>query len=359
MPTKASKSRFTRWVSFTTRDFLITLLIFIVASALCIRMQQVTTDGFAYPVFVLAVMLTSRLTNGYLFGFLAAIFGVICVNYIFTFPYWEINFTMTGYPLTFVVFLAVSIVTSALTTQVRQQERLRSETEKEKMRANLLRSVSHDLRTPLTSIIGSTSAVLENANLSREEQCELLEDARDEAQWLIRVVENLLSITRMGNAQANIIMEPEAAEEVLVEAVRKFRNRFPNIKVTLTIPDELLLVPMDPILIEQVLSNLMENAVFHGKETTQIQLSVRADDDFACFSVLDNGYGIPLSVLPTLFDGTMKHNESSSGDGRRSMGLGLSVCQAVVQAHGGTMDARNLETGAEFFFRLPLYKEDY
>ena len=358
MQNKHSKSLLARWFPVCWRDLSLTLLILIIASAICMRLQQLTTDGFASPVFVLSVVLIARLTTGYLFGFMAAITGVICVNYIFTYPYWELDFTLTGYPLTSVVFLAVSVMTSALTTQVRQQERLRSETEKEKMRANLLRSVSHDIRTPLTSIVGSTSAVLENPELTREEQQELLTDARDEAQWLIRVVENLLYITRMGDAQANIAKEPEAAEEVLVETVRKFRKRFPDIKVSIQIPDDLLLVAMDPILIEQVLSNLLENAVFHGNCTTRIQVAVQTDDRYARFSVTDNGNGIPEHILPNLFDGTLKHNESADGDGRRSMGLGLSVCMAIVRAHNGTMNAKNTDTGAEFSFRLPLFDEE-
>ena len=358
MRSKSTKSRLSRWFPFSGRDLFVTLFILLLASAICIRLQQMTTDGFASPVFVLAVVLTSRLTNGYLFGFITAVVGVICVNYIFTYPYWELDFTLAGYPLTTVVFLAVSIMTSALTTQVRQQERLRSETEKEKMRANLLRSVSHDIRTPLTSIVGTTSAVLENPDLSREEQCELLEDARDEAQWLIRVVENLLSITRMGDKQARITKQPEAAEEVMAEAVRKFRKRFPNIQVTVSIPADLLLVAMDPILIEQVLANLLENAVFHGKHTSHIRVAVKEEGSFACFSVLDNGGGIARDELPNLFDGTLKHNESTDGDGRRSMGLGLSVCQAIVHAHDGVMEATNKDDGAEFSFRLPLNSEE-
>ena len=251
-------------------------------------------------------------------------------------------------------FLAVSLITSTLTTQIKQQERLRAESEKEKMRANLLRSVSHDIRTPLTSIMGATSALLENPGLSQEEQRTLLTDARDDAQWLIRVVENLLSITRMGDTQARISKQPEAAEEVLGEAVRKFRKRFPSISVEVRAPQELLIVPMDPILVEQVLSNLLENAALHGETTTRITLSVQEDGSFARFSVRDNGCGIPKKVLPTLFDGGLKHSETSACDGKRNMGLGLSVCLAIVRAHGGSMEANNLSAGAEFSFRLPL-----
>jgi two-component system sensor histidine kinase KdpD len=245
-------------------------------------------------------------------------------------------------------------MTCALTTQARQSERLRAENEKEKMRANLLRSVSHDIRTPLTSIVGSTSVMLEDDNLSPQERHELLQDIRREAQWLIRIVENLLSITRMGDAAANIAKEPEAAEEVLGETARKFRKRFPLLHLSVSVPDDLLIIPMDAVLIEQVLSNLLENAVAHGKSTTHIHMSVQSEGAFARFIVKDNGCGFSESELPTLFDGSLKHSETTSGDGKRNMGLGLSVCLAIVRAHGGTMEAQNLPDGAEVSFRLPL-----
>ena len=348
-----------RLFPFSRRDLLVSAIILSCAFGICIPLQRAnSSDGFASPVFVLAVLCVSRFTTGYLFGLIASVLGVVCVNFIFTYPYWVVNFTLSGYPLTFLVFLAVSIMTCALTTQARQSERLRAENEKEKARANLLRSVSHDIRTPLTAILGATSAVLENPEMSPEDRSILLEDVRDDAQWLIRVVENLLSITRIGSDQASIAKSPEAAEEVLGEAARKFRRRFPQVSVSVTAPESLLMVPMDPILIAQVLSNLLENAVLHGGTTTAISLSVQKEGDFARFSVRDNGRGIPESALPTLFDGTMKHSETPTSDGKRNMGLGLSVCLAIVRAHGGAMEARNLETGAEFSFRLPLNKEE-
>ena len=343
----------------SVQDFLITVILFACATGVCALLWQARSiDGFAFPVYTLTVLLISRLTTGYLYGLAASILGVVCTNYIFTYPYWAFNFSITGYSLTFLVFLVSSIMTCALTTQVRRQERVRSEAEKEAMRANLLRSVSHDIRTPLTSIVGSTSTVLENPGLSEPERRELLEDARDEAQWLIRMVENLLSITRMGDAQARIATKPEAAEEVLGEAARKFARRYPDVHISVSAPDELLMVPMDAILIEQVLSNLMENSMIHGEVTTEIQLSLRADGKYACFTVADNGKGIPPKELPTLFSGTLKRGETSQGDGKRNMGLGLSVCLAIVRAHGGRLTARNLSQGAEFTFRLPLLKEE-
>ena len=348
-----------RLFPFSRRDLLVSAIILSCAFGLCNLLRLAgSSDGFASPIFVLAVLLVSRLTTGYLFGLIASLPGVVCVNFVFTYPYWAVNFTLSGYPLTFLTFLVVSIMTGTLTAQAKQRERLRAENEKEKMRANLLRSVSHDIRTPLTAILGATSAVLENPEMSPEDRSILLEDVRDDAQWLIRVVENLLSITRIGSDQASIAKSPEAAEEVLGEAARKFRRRFPQVSVSVTAPESLLMVPMDPILIAQVLSNLLENAVLHGGTTTAISLSVQKEGDFARFSVRDNGRGIPESALPTLFDGTMKHSETPTSDGKRNMGLGLSVCLAIVRAHGGAMEARNLETGAEFSFRLPLDKEE-
>ena len=351
--------RFSDLFSFSLQDLRTTFLILLVAVAFCILLQRLEPSaGFSMPVFVLTVLLTSWLTTGYFWGLLSAVLGVIAVNYFFTYPFWAFNLTITGYPLSFLTFLSVSIITSTLTTKTRQLDKLRMENEKIRMRADLLRSVSHDIRTPLTSIIGSTSAVLDNPDLSLEDRRTLLQDVKQESQWLIRVVENLLSITRIGGDQAELTTRPEPAEEVLAEAIQKANKRLPDIQFTVNVPDELLMVPMDPILIEQVLSNLIENAAVHGVTTTAIHLSVQKDGDFAAFSVRDNGQGIAPALLPHLFDYSIRHTLSPIGDGKRNMGLGLSVCSAVVKAHGGHLTARNTGDGAEFIFCLPLSKEE-
>ena len=350
-----------RWFPFSVRDLLVSLALFVCAVIFCAVALQSSfgeNSSFASPIFVLTVLLISRFTTGYLYGLVASVLGVICVNYVFTYPYMELDFTMTGYPLTFLALLMVSAITSALTSRVKQQERLRVETEKEKMRANLLRSVSHDIRTPLTSIVGATSTILDTPGLSPQQQRDLLTDVRDDAQWLIQVVENLLSITRMGNENTKLTKIPEAAEEILGDTIRKFRKRYPAVSVRVFAPEDLLMVPMDAILIQQVLSNLLENAMLHGKTTSHLDVGVERYRDTARFFVRDNGCGIPTHVLPTLFDGTLKHSETSGGDGKRNMGLGLSVCLAIVRAHGGTMDAQNLDAGAEFTFCLPLSEEE-
>lgn len=349
------------WFPFSVRDLLVSLALFLCAVIFCtvaLRSSFGENSNFASSIFVLTVLLISRFTTGYLYGLVASVLGVICVNYVFTYPYMELDFTLSGYPLTFLALLAVSAITSALTTRVKRQERLRAENEKEKMRANLLRSVSHDIRTPLTSIVGATSTILDNPNLSPQQQRDLLTDVRDDAQWLIQVVENLLSITRMGNEHATLTKVPEAAEEILGDTIRKFRKRYPAVSIRVLAPEELLMVPMDAILIQQVLSNLLENAMLHGKTSSHLEVGVERYQNTARFFVRDNGAGISPHILPTLFDGTLKHSETSGGDGKRNMGLGLSVCLAIVRAHDGTMDAKNLDTGAEFTFCLPLSEQE-
>ena len=299
-PNSKSKTNLATLFPFSMRDLIVTALILFVAVAFCILLQRLDPSaGFATPVFVLTVLLTSRLTTGYFWGLFSAVLGVIAVNFFFTFPYWAFNLTITGYPLSFLTFLSVSVITSALTTKTRQLDKLRMENEKIRMRADLLRSVSHDIRTPLTSIIGSTSAVLDNPDLSQEDRRSLLEDVKQEAQWLIRTVENLLSITRIGSDRTELNKQLEPVEEVLAEAVQKARKRLPDIKFSVEVPAELLMVPMDPILIEQVLSNLIENAVIHGQTTTAIHLRAeKTEDGFAAFSVRDNGQGIsPYSTI--------------------------------------------------------------
>lgn len=342
---------------------LITFVILAVAAAFCFVIQQfVSTDTHVPLIFVLAVLFVSRFTEGYLYGIVASMLAVIGVNFVFTYPYFAFNFTLTGYPLTFVTLLAVSVSVSTLTTQIKTQEAIRLEAEKEKMRGNLLRAVSHDIRTPLTSIVGSASAILDNnETISEENKLELIKDIKEEAQWLIRIVENLLSVTRINGESAKIKTEVEAVEEVIGSAVLKFNKRFPEVLVEVDVPQEVLLVPMDAILIEQVLVNLLENSVIHGKTTTLIKINVMVNyvDNRVLITVEDDGAGIKESVLPTMFEGNLSSKEGEEYDSKRNMGIGLSVCMSIVKAHKGNMMAENkADKGARIIFSLPMSKEE-
>lgn len=342
------------------RNALITAALLGGASLVCAGMNLISDGDQAVPmVFVLAVLLTARITDGYIYSLVASVVSVFGVNYAFTYPYFEFNFTITGYPFTFLTMFTVSVVVGMLTDQVKRQSRIEAEAEAEKMKANLLRSVSHDLRTPLTTIIGSTSAVLENYDkFSDDVKRDLIGQVREDAQWLMRLVENILSITRMKNGPVHIKKSPEAAEEIAAEAVSKFRARFPETHVSVSVPPELVMVPMDAVLVEQVLTNLMENAVLHGRHVSRIELSVRCEGDEAVFSVADDGCGIDPRILPRLFTEMFPHAQELRGDVRRNMGIGLSVCMSIVRAHGGRMTAQNRkEGGACVTFALPLEEE--
>lgn len=343
------------------RNLGLTLLLLGAASFVCLlMMNSIGNSDSAVPlVFVLAVLVVARLTDGYFYSFIASIISVIGVNFAFTYPYFEVDFTITGYPLTFLTMLAVSLVVGMLTEQVKRQGRIEAEAEKQRMQANLLRAVSHDLRTPLTTIIGSTNAVLENYDaFSDDVKRDLIGHVRDDAQWLVRLVENILSITRIKEGVVQIVKESEAAEEIAAEAVTKFRKRFEGVRVRVSVPDELLMVPMDATLIEQVLINLMENVVLHAQTATEIVLRIRRQGELAEFAVEDNGAGIDPKVLPMLFEEMFPHAQELRGDGRRNLGIGLSVCMSIVRAHGGTMSAGNLPSGgARVAFTLPMGEE--
>ena len=144
-------------------DFLLTVAILAIATILCTLLRRLDDgSGYVNLIFVLAVACISRWTEGFFWGTFSSVSAVLFVNFVFTYPYWAFNFTITGYPLTFLAMLTVSIMISAMNTQIKKQEKLRLETEKEAVRANLLRAMSHDIRTPLTSIVGNTAAILDN-----------------------------------------------------------------------------------------------------------------------------------------------------------------------------------------------------
>ena len=348
------------WFPVGWKETLITLGILLLASVCCSLLHGLDASGsYASMVFVLAVMCVARVTTGYLYGIIASFVGVVATNYLLTYPYGALNFTIAGYPLTFCVMLAVSIITSALTTRAKAHERLKAETEKEIMRANLLRAISHDIRTPLTSILGATSAVLEGGDrVSPEKQRELLTQVQEEARWLINMVENLLSITRMNNENALLSKQPEVVEEVVGGAVQKFRSRYPNVCITIRPSEEFAVASMDATLMEQVLINIMENAVLHGKNTTRITLTLTQDDQWVSIAVEDDGGGVDPKIIHKILDDSFSQIREERSDTKRNMGIGLSVCRSIIKAHGGAIAVGNTEQGAEFTVTLPRDQEE-
>ena len=345
---------------FSGMDVLKALGLYLVAVMCCLLLRSFdmhNDTSYVAMIFLLDVFLTAYWTDGYLLGIIMAVVGMFSVDIIFTYPFWHISFTLTGFPLTFLVMMTISILTATVTSRAKQTEAIRREAEREKMYADLLRAVSHDIRTPLTGIVGATNVLLEQeSTLTAEQRKQLLQCTNEDAEWLIRIVENLLSITRISSEEAKVKKEPEPAEEVIESAVAKTHKHYPEVDIRVHLPDELMMVPMDPLLMEQVLVNLMENAVIHG-ETHHIDVTLSSEGNCAVFTVADDGRGIPQHLLPRLFDGSARSDRSS--DGKRSMGIGLSVCRTIVLAHGGVIRGDNRqEGGAVFTVTLPMKGEN-
>lgn len=467
-----------------------------------LMLNKVTEAPNAAEIYILAVLLTSLWTNGFLWGMLASLVGVVGTNYFFTYPYFAINFTLSGYPITFLSMLIVALITNTLAAGLKEQmsmtkareqktqqlnqvsqqllkvtsiqetaelaccwlcnflgrparfylspktyvkecgtgvnvdedvdekkqttiveqvftsgkrqssifdyiplkskdrviavvaiysqgqpqlsnemndflqlifsqfvmvlERQQLEDEhqktiiekqREQMRGNLLRAISHDLRTPLTSIIGASSAILDNeGKIATSDMQDLIGDINNDAMWLLRMVENVLSVTRIDtDAPANLHKSAEPIEEVVAQAVQKTTKHFPNCKLQVSIPEEFIMVYMDSTLIEQVVINLIENAIRHSESTAPIEVSVQAGmNSQVLFSVRDHGVGIPEDKLATLFEGFSIRNNDKT-DRTKGLGIGLSICKSIIVAHNGTIHGENMpDGGACFTFTLPM-----
>ena len=259
--------------------------------------------------------------------------------------------------LTFVQTLAGQIALALeLQLAFNEQNNIMLEAEREKIRSTLLRSVSHDLRTPLTSILSASAALLEHNEIASESGKTLALGIKDNAQWLIRIVENILTVTKITQDTMNVAKKPEAGEEIIAQTVSIVRGRYPERDIHVRVPDDLLIIPMDATLISQVIINLLDNAVKNSPDDTLILLTLARRGELAQFSVSDNGGGIPENLLESLFDMQLPQGEQTA-DAVRGMGIGLSICRAIVNAHGGEIEGANRKDGgATFSFTLPLEK---
>lgn len=430
--------------------------------------------------YILAIVIIARITDGYIWGIVASLFSVLCVNYLFTYPYFSFDFTLDGYPITFLIMSATALLVNITTVELKQhaQDALRKEkntqelyfvmkdlvavttneqaisitishfknffhtnvifhrpeevrhktgldgqwyylsldspseyygtlaiditpikmepnefsrfvelitartltvleslrlkeiqkqtmieSEREKMRSNLLRAVSHDLRTPLTTMLGSTTTLMDNQNiLDNDTKMKLLSGIRDDCEWLIHMVENLLSVTRIREGDTKLKTTLEPAEEIIAEAVTKLKKRCPNTEFHVKIPEELLMVPMDATLIEQVIINLCENSVHHSGCPSPIDITLSRSENNAVFQIRDYGRGLCPEQLDHLFDGYTSYS-SQSQDSYKGMGIGLSICMTIIKAHNGTIRGYNNNTekqgGACFEFSLPMEEFNY
>ncbi len=224
----------------------------------------------------------------------------------------------------------------------------------EQLRANLLRAISHDLRTPLTSISGNASNLLSNYDeMDNEIRNRIFHDIFEDSQWLISLVENLLSITRLEEGRMNFHMSSQLMDEVIEEAVRHMKRKSIKHPITVEYKDEILMAKMDAKLIIQVVLNLIDNAMKYTPEGTEIKITTGKKDDNVYVNVADCGVGIPDGIKAHVFEMFFTGNHKIV-DSRRSLGLGLPLCKSIIEAHGGEITLKdNIPHGAIFSFTLP------
>ena len=237
----------------------------------------------------------------------------------------------------------------------REKQRMEENARQESLRANLLRSISHDLRTPLTSISGNAAILMENqGQLSEASQKRLYTSIYDDAIWLNGLVENLLTITRTENGTMKLNPQTELVADTVEEALRHIDRDAAHKQIVTDLPEEMLLARMDAGLIVQVLVNLLNNAVKYTPEGARIVVGVRRQDETALIWVEDDGQGVPPGDEDRVFD-MFYTGVKRSPDSRRGIGLGLALCKSIVQAHGGGIGVENIRPhGARFWFTLPI-----
>ena len=301
------------------KDIGITACILVCAFILSVLFQNVFgVEEHISTLFAFAVFLISLLTNGYACGIISAFIATLAINFAFTFPYLAFNFTIPVNLISAIIMVIIALLTGTLTTQIKQQEAIKAESERERMRANLLRAVSHDIRTPLTTIYGSAEALIENReHLTEMQKHKMLEGIKADADWLVRMVENLLSVTKIDTGKVKLLKTPMVLDELIDSVLLKFKKRYSGESVKVEIPDDIIVIPMDAILIEQVIVNLLENVVMHAAGFTEIMLRVYTEEKKAVFEIEDDGCGIPPEKLSKIFDGYYGTKEEATPDAKK------------------------------------------
>lgn len=325
--------------------------------------------------YMISVIVCASTTHDYRYCTLTALLSAICYNYFFTEPFMSIRIQEKNDSFILLFFLITAVISSTITAQLvqasqkslesdlkarqlyYQRERARSEAKLAQVKSSLLRSIGHDLRTPLTGILCGSNYLTEHCEtMNTDEIRKMSSDIGEQAEWLIGMVENILYMTRIDAQSLDPEYQPEVVDDVLEEAVR----RVPGLKsrpFTLRLPEQVEIVPMDGKMIVQVLSNLLDNAVFHTPPGTAISLTARKHPDGICFTVEDAGEGIPLSQRPVIFDEFVTSKKGSI-DGRRGTGLGLAICRAAVEAHHSTLIVGDSPMGGALFsFTLPTEEQ--
>lgn len=317
-------------------------------------------------IYIVGVIAIASWTEGKVHSLIYSILAVVAFNFFFVVPRFSFLFE-PNYITTFLVMFLVALLISTITTKLKEETAERRMIEErarhEELRSNLLRSISHDLRTPLTGISGSASLLLDKGDyLTEEKKIALYHSIHDDAEWLNNLVENLLAITRVGDIEGgeiNLNLQVELVADIVDEAIRHCDKRLADHKLVIEHEDEFLLAKMDARLVTQVIINLVNNAVKYTEEGSVIRVHTSKRDNEAVLCVSDNGPGIRDADQEKLFERFYVANPGE-GDNRRGLGLGLALCKSVAEAHGGTITVMdNKPRGAAFEVTLPLVEVEH
>ncbi|MDO4318165.1 MAG: DUF4118 domain-containing protein [Lachnospiraceae bacterium] len=316
-------------LTFSWRDLGIAVLIFCICTASCVFLMKIRQDDPIIPLlFGAAVFLTALCTDGFLFGMGGSLLGMVLIFLCFPHPDRPYSIGIVGFALTGLCLFLLAFLTCCLKERRKQAIALQKEAERRQQRDTLLRTVSEELYAPLRAILRTNAVFLEKGELYTEKQTkQMLREIRQDAEWISRLQKELLTLEEMG-VGASLKKQPEAVEEVVGEAVWRLRRHFPEVRVRVTVPPELFLVPMDAILIELALLELLKSAAPHGRKEEAMELCVRNGGGFAEFRLRGSKFGV----------------------GEKS----LAVCKAIIKAHDGELCAANCsESGTEYIFTLP------
>lgn len=235
----------------------------------------------------------------------------------------------------------------------REKEEAKLLVQNEQLRANLLRAISHDLRTPLTSISGNASNLLSKGmEFDEKTRNQMYEDMYEDSMWLINLVENLLSITRIEDGRMNLHIVPEFMDEVIAEALQHVSRKSVEYHIIVEDSGEFLFAKIDAKLIVQVIINIVDNAIKYSPKGSTIRIYTKREGEWIRVSVSDDGPGIPDEIKPQVFD-MFFSGANKVADSRRSLGLGLYLCKSIIHAHGGEIEVLDCEPcGTTFTFSL-------
>lgn len=346
-------------ISTAVRDIINAAALLLAATGISgIFYQLGFSEANIIMIYILSVLITAVITKRRIYSMISSVASVIIFNFLFTEPRFTLHAYDKDYTITFAVMFLVALITGTLTDQlknnIKQKEEAEMVAQNEQLRANLLRSISHDLRTPLTSISGNASNLLYNSGeFDEETKKQLYSDIYDDSMWLVSLVENLLFITRFEDGRINLNISAELVDEVIAEALRHIDRRSTDYVITVENKEELLLARMDARLIIQVIINIVDNAVKYTPKGSEIHILAAREKDMVKVQISDNGPGIPQEARQHVFD-MFYTVTGGTADGRRGLGLGLSLCKSIINAHGGEISvADNEPHGVVFTFTLP------